>query len=52
MAGEIEKLDAAYGNGEVRRFTSVDDAAIPCGQRLPFDELARWAAAVVRDGQA
>ncbi|MFO1127088.1 MAG: type I-E CRISPR-associated protein Cas7/Cse4/CasC [Rhodospirillales bacterium] len=52
LAGEIEKLDAAYGNGEVRRFTSVDDAAIPCGQRLPFDELARWAAAVVRDGQA
>jgi CRISPR system Cascade subunit CasC len=52
LADEIGKLDAAYGNGEVRRFTSVEDASIPGGERLPFDGLAAWAAGIVREGRA
>ena len=52
LAAEVDKLDTAYGNGEARRFSIVEETSIPCGERLPFDELAGWAAGVVREGRA
>lgn len=52
LADEIGKLDAAYGNGEARRFTSIDEAELPGGDRVPFDGLAAWAAGAVREGRA
>jgi len=52
LGAEIAKLDAAYGTGEARRFTSVEEVALPAAERLPLDELAAWAAEVVRAGRA
>lgn len=52
LAGEIEALDDCYGCKEARRFAAVErDASIPAGERLPFDDLAAWAAVAVRDAQ-
>jgi CRISPR system Cascade subunit CasC len=52
LGGELGKLDAAYGTGELRRFTSIDETDLPGAERLRLDELAGWAAGVVRDGRA
>lgn len=52
LAEELGKMDAAYGLGEERRFTSVEDADLPGAERLPLDALAGWAAEVVRAGRA
>lgn len=52
LAAEIAKLDAAYGPGEARRFTSVEEADLPGAERLSLDELAAWAAEAVRAGRA
>ena len=45
-------LEDAYGPGEVRRFTSIEDAVHPGAERLALDDLAGRAAAAVRDGRA
>ncbi len=52
LSGHLADLDAAYGANEVRRFTSLKEVEIPEAVRLPFDELATWAASAVNDGQA
>ncbi len=52
MSNYLGKLDAAYGGKEVRRVMSVEDCDIPNAERLCLDDLATWAADVVRNGQA
>lgn len=52
LAEEIKGLDDCYGCKEVRRFAAVEDAALPSAERLVFDDLAAWAAEVVRRAQA
>ena len=51
LSGYLEKLDNAYGAREVRRFMSVEDCAIPQSGRLCLDDLASWAAGIVRNGE-
>ena len=52
LAGYLGKLDKAYGGKETRRVMSVEDCDIPGAERLCLDDLATWAADVVRNGQA
>ena len=52
LAGHLGKLDAAYGGKEVRQVMSVEDCDIPNAERLCLDDLAAWAADVVRSGAA
>lgn len=52
FARELAKLDAAYGPGEARRFTSVEDMSVPGAERLALDSLATWAAGIVSEGKA
>ena len=52
LSGHLAKLDGCYGAREVRRFMSVDDCDIPQAERLCLDDLATWAADVVRNGAA
>ena len=49
----LEKVDAAYETGEVRRLMSLEDAVMPGSDRLPsLNELAQWSGAVMRTGTA
>ena len=49
----LEKLDAAYETGEVRRLMSLEDTAMPGTDRVPsLHELARWSGSVMRTGRA
>ena len=49
----LEKLDAAYETGEVRRLMSLEDTAMPATDRVPsLRELARWSGNVMRTGRA
>jgi CRISPR system Cascade subunit CasC len=49
----LEKVDAAYETGEVRRLMSLEDAAMPGADRVTsLKELARWAGAAMRTGSA
>ena len=52
LAGHLGRLDAAYGEGEARRFTTVEDCDLPGSARLSLDALAAWAAGAVRSGDA
>ncbi|SUS08720.1 CRISPR system Cascade subunit CasC [uncultured Defluviicoccus sp.] len=52
LAEEIKALDDCYGCKEVRRFAAVEEAALPAAERLVFDDLAAWAAEVVRGARA
>ena len=52
LATHLSKLDGAYGAGEARRVTSVDDCDIPNAERVCLDDLASWAADAVRSGEA
>ena len=51
LSGYLEKLDNAYGAREIRRFMSVEDCAIPQSDRLCLDDMASWAAGIVRNGE-
>ena len=48
----IEKLDAVYETGEARRLMSLDDESMPRANRLSLAELAGWADAAIRTGNA
>ena len=49
----LEKIDAVYGTGEVRRFTSLEDVAMPGSDRVPsLGDLASWSSGVMRTGEA
>ena len=48
MSGYLTKLDDAYGFKETRRVMSVEECAIPGAERLNLDDLALWAADVIR----
>ena len=49
----LEKVDAAYETGEVRRLMSLEDAAMPGADRVPsLRELADWSGSVMRTGRA
>ena len=52
LAGSLSRLDEAYGSHEGRRVTSIDRCEALGVERLPLDDLARWAADAVRDGAA
>ena len=52
LSAHIAKLDAAYGAREARRTMSVDDCEIPSADRLNLDDLASWAAQLVRGDEA
>ena len=52
MSCHLSKLDDAYGVRDSRRVMSLDSCDIPSAERLNLDDLASWAAAVVRSGQA
>lgn len=50
----LEKLDAVYETGEVRKLMSLDDdATVPAADRTPsLKELAGWSGTVMRTGRA
>ena len=52
LAIHLDRLDAAYGAHERRRLTSVDDFNASEAERVNLDELAAWAASVVRNDDA
>lgn len=53
LAGEIERMDAAYGAPLARRYLAVDvDATVPGAQRMNLHELAQWAQNAVVQGHA
>jgi len=52
LGAYLGKVDAAYGQNEVRRFMSLDEADIPGAERQSLDDLAHWAATVVQEGTA
>ena len=51
LTDELNDLDGMYGVKEVRRVSSKKDYGIPQAQRLPFDDLAIWAADAIRAGE-
>lgn len=52
LAGELAKLDAAYGAPAARRYLAVDDVEVPGAQRLPLQALVQWAQAAVTQAKA
>ncbi len=52
LGAHIEKLDTAYGTGEVRRFMSLENLALPGAAQGTLAEVAAWAADAVRSGKA
>lgn len=42
LAGELQRIDAAYGAPSERRFLSVDDCQVPGAERMPLSGLAQW----------
>ena len=49
----LERIDAVYGTGEVRRFTSLEDVATPGSDRAAsLGDLASWSSGVMRAGEA
>ncbi len=52
LSDHIGKLDDCYGPGEARSLMSVEDCDLPGTQRLNLNNLACWAADVVRNGKA
>ncbi|SDO20268.1 CRISPR system Cascade subunit CasC [Filomicrobium insigne] len=47
LASYLGKVDAAYGNSEMRRHTSVEPCTPPHSQASPLPELASWARELV-----
>ena len=52
LVAQLDRVDAAYGAHEGRRLMSVDDFEAADAKRVNLDELAAWAASVVRNGAA
>ena len=52
LADHMARLDTAYGQHEARRVMSVVDCDIPGATRVTLDDLASWAADIVRSGHA
>ena len=52
LSEHLDKLDSAYGNGEIRKVMSVEECEVPGAQRLNLDNLASWAAEAIRTGEA
>ena len=52
LSAYLDCLDNAYGASESRRVMSLEEYAIPNAARVNLDELAQWAANVVRSGEA
>ncbi|MDE2747250.1 MAG: type I-E CRISPR-associated protein Cas7/Cse4/CasC [Chloroflexota bacterium] len=52
LAAQLDRVDTAYGTHERRRLMSVDDFDGAGAERVDLDELAAWAASVVRHGTA
>ena len=50
-AEHLGKLEASYGAHEARRVMCLDPWDIPNAERLCLDDLARWAAGAVREGE-
>ena len=49
----LAKVDAVYETGEARRFTSLEDTAMPGADRVPsLRELASWSGGVMSAGRA
>ena len=49
----LEKVDAAYETGEVRRLMSLEDAVMPGSDHsASLNELAQWSGTVMRTGRA
>ena len=51
MAEHLGKLESCYGAHEARRVMCLDPWDIPNAKRLGLDDLARWAAGAVREGE-
>ena len=51
LSGYLAKLDKCYGGKEGRRVMSVDDCNLPGAESLCLDDLATWAADVIRAGE-
>ena len=51
LSGYLAKLDKCYGGKEARRVMSVDDCNLPGAESLCLDDLATWAADVIRAGE-
>ena len=52
LTAEIKGQDACYGVKGVRRFMSMTDCDIPNAESLCLDDLASWAADVIRNSKA
>lgn len=52
LSAYLDNLDNCYGSKESRRVMSLDDCAVPNTERVSLDDLAQWAADVVRNGSA
>ena len=52
LSAHLDKLDNCYGPGETRRVMSIEDFDISATQQLNLNDLASWAADVVRNGKA
>ncbi len=52
LSTHLSKLDDCYGLRESRRVMSLDDSPLPSAERLNLDDLAAWAGAAVRSGEA
>ena len=52
MSCHLSKLDDCYGVREARGVMSLDGCDIPNAERRNLDDLASWAASMVRDGKA
>ena len=49
----LEKVDAVYETGEMRRFMSFEEIAVPHSERaVSLGELASWSSGVMRTGEA
>jgi CRISPR system Cascade subunit CasC len=52
VADHLARLDSAYGRHEARRVMSVGECDIPGATRVTLNDLAAWAARIVRSGHA
>ena len=52
LADHLARLDTAYGQHEARRVMSVEDCDITGATRVTLNDLASWAADIVRNGHA
>ena len=52
LAVYLAKLDSAYGANEARKVMSVEACDVPNAEGMSLHDLASWAAAAVRNGEA